>query len=104
MRVAVKTRVAVGVGGTVAGTGVSGRDGVAGTKVGSTVGEGCEVGFGAASKVGCEVGFGAANKVGCDVGFGAANKVGPAEGEADRVGTFFNDDQAKYNSPTNREK
>jgi hypothetical protein len=80
MRVAVKTRVAVGVGGTVAGTGVSGRDGVAGTKVSSTIGEGCEVGF------------------------GAANKVGPAEGEADRVGTIFNDDQAKYNSPTNRER
>jgi hypothetical protein len=84
MRVAVKTRVAVGVGvgvgGTVAGTGVSGRNGVAGTKVSSTIGEGCEVGF------------------------GAANKGGSAEGEADSVGTISNDDQAKYNSPTNRER
>jgi hypothetical protein len=78
MRVAVKTRVAVGVGGTVAGAGAS-REGVAGTKVGSTIGEGCEVGFGAASKAGC------------------------GEGEPDSVGTIFNDDQVRYNSPANRE-
>jgi len=79
MRVAVKTRVAVGVGGTVAGTGVSGREGVPGTKVGSTIGGGCKVGF------------------------GAANKAGSDEGEPDSVGTVFNDDQARYNSPANRE-
>lgn len=78
MRVAVKTRVAVGVGGTVTGAGASSKEGVAGTKVGSTIGGGCEVGF------------------------GAANKVGADEGGPDSVGTF-NDDQARYNSPANRE-
>jgi hypothetical protein len=80
MRVAVKTRVAVGVGGTVAGAGASSKEGVAGTKVGSTISGGCKVGF------------------------GAANKGGSDEGGPDSVDTIFNDDQARYNSPTNREK
>jgi hypothetical protein len=78
MRVAVKTRVAVGVGGTVAGTGVSGREAVAGTEVGSTIGGGCEVGF------------------------GAANKAGADKGEPDSMGAV-SDNQARYNSPANRE-
>jgi hypothetical protein len=72
MRVAVKTGVAVGIGG-------SRKEGVAGTKGVSTIGGGCEVGFGAANKAGCD------------------------EGELDSVGTSLNDDQARYNSPANRE-
>jgi len=72
MRVAVKTMVAVGVGG-------SRKEGVAGTKVGSTIDGGCEVGFGAASKAGSD------------------------EGGPDSVGTIFNEDQARYISPANRE-
>jgi hypothetical protein len=78
MRVAVKAMVAVGAGGTVAGAGASRKEGVAGTKVGSAIGWGCEVGFGAA-------------------------KAGFDEGESDSVGTSFNDAQAKYNSPASRE-
>jgi len=71
IRVVVKTRVAVGIG-------VS-REGVAGTKGVSTIGGGCEVGFGAADEAGLD------------------------EGGPDSVGTNFNDDQARYNSPANRE-
>jgi hypothetical protein len=79
MRVAVKTRVAVGVGATVAGAGASSKEGVAGTELASTIGEGCEVGF------------------------GAVNRAGSDEGGPDSVGIIFNDDQARYNSPANRE-
>jgi len=79
MRVAVKARVAVGVGGTVAGAGALRNEGVAGAKVGSTISGGCKVGFGAASKADSD------------------------EEGLDSVGTIFNDDQARYNSPTNRE-
>jgi hypothetical protein len=78
MRVAVKTRVAVGVEEAVAGAGASSKEGVAGTKVGSTIGGGCEVGF------------------------GAANKAGSDEGGPGSAGTIFNEDQARYISPTNR--
>jgi hypothetical protein len=72
MRVAVKTKVAVGVGG-------SRKEGVTGIKGVSTIGGGCEVGF------------------------GAANTVCSDEGGPDSVGTIFDDDQARYNSPANRE-
>jgi hypothetical protein len=78
MRLAVKTMVAVGVGGTVARAGASRKEGVAGTKVGSTTGWGCEVGF------------------------GAANKAGSDEEGPDKVGTIFNDAQVRYSSPANR--
>jgi hypothetical protein len=78
MRVAVKTRVAAGVGGTVAGAGAWRREGVTGAKVDSTIARGCEVGG------------------------GAANNAGSDGGGSDSVGTIFKDDQARYNSPANR--
>jgi hypothetical protein len=71
MRVAVKTGVAVGVGG-------SRKEGVAGIKGVPTISRGCEVGFGAI-------------------------KAGSDEGGTGDGGTILNDDQARYNSPANRE-
>jgi hypothetical protein len=61
------------------GVGASRKEGVAGTKGVSTIGRGCEVGL------------------------GAANKTDFDEGGPDSVGTIFNNDQARYNSPANRE-
>jgi len=75
-RVAMTTRVTVGVGGKV-GAGTSREEGVAGAKTEMVVGEGT-VGLDVASKAG---------------------SIGGAE-----VIEAADDDQARYNSPTNREK